>query len=117
MVIGRSHSIKDYPGQLTGLMMFSALAGALAAMFTTPKTGYEVRTRLKERGRRMKYRWQEYLRKDDDTDMGDLTTQARNRMTETAQKIKQEAVDTARETKQAANSRKPGGSKSKEGES
>lgn len=101
MVLGRSHSIKDHPG-FTGLMVLSALSGALAAMFTTPRTGYEVRTRLKERGRRIKSRWQEYMSDDTEADMGDLATQAKSRAATTTEKVKQDTAQTAKTAKDVA---------------
>lgn len=92
MVFARSHSIKDHP-ELTGLIMLSALTGALAAIFTTPRTGYETRTRLKERGRRMKDRWRDYMheRAEEAPDMGDLAEQAKSRAAEAARKAGQSA--------------------------
>lgn len=104
MVIGRSHSIKDHPG-LTGLMLISAVAGAVTAIFTTPRTGYESRTRIKERGRRMRDRLQEYMREDSEgPDLGDMAAEARAKAAETARKAKQDTAEKANEAKEAAKS-------------
>ena len=49
-MFARSHTIKDYPGQMAGLAAFSALIGAFAALLVTPRRGDEVRHGLKRRG-------------------------------------------------------------------
>ncbi len=54
--MSHSHSIKEYPWQVMGVMALGASIGAFTAMVLTPRTGVQVRNDLKQKGEVLKTR-------------------------------------------------------------
>lgn len=52
--MAHSHSIKQYPGQMAGIIAFSAAVGAGIAMLVSPKSGAENRDKIKQYMNEMK---------------------------------------------------------------
>lgn len=56
--MAHSHSIREYPGQLSAFMAVSAAVGAGAALLFTPRTGKQYREQIKLRAVTLKERLQ-----------------------------------------------------------
>ena len=97
-----THTVRDNPGQLTGVIMLSAAIGALVAMMFTPKRGQEMRASAKGKARTMvdtmkrnKGKFPHSMQNAADK-LADTASDASDRAKSTAAKVKDDTKSTAK---------------------
>src|SRR5437016_6317333 len=90
--MAHSHSIKEYPGQLAGIALLAAAAGAVSAVLFTPRRGTEVRNELRRRSFLMRNR----LRRSQDT-AKDAAEDTAEQMSDTMANAKRRATKGAKD--------------------
>jgi gas vesicle protein len=92
--MAHSHSVKQYPGQLAGILAIGAAVGAGAAMLFAPKSGAETRRQLRGHMDTMKFKMQKKAKP-----VSYKTDEGVERMKAAASKLKTQSKDTADKTK------------------
>jgi gas vesicle protein len=106
--MAHSHSVKEYPKQIVGVALISALAGAVSAVLFTPKKGADVRKLAKKNTLQAMDRFQKTQKANKSRAKrssarlaGDMTL-AKKRVRSTASKVKQDTKATAGRAKTTA---------------
>ena len=90
--MAHSHSIKQYPGQMAGIVAAGAAIGAGVALLFAPKTGADTRKQLKSRIADVKQKMQA-------SKVGEAAEKGAGKMKTTATDVKTSAKSAAREVK------------------
>ncbi len=88
--MAHSHSVTEYPKQLTGVMLLSAAVGAMAVLLFTPRRGKEVRGNIRHRL---------LVLRNDSANTIDI---AKDKVKSSAHKAREDATQTAKDVKSDA---------------
>lgn len=94
--MSHSHSIKQYPGQMAGIVAAGAAIGAGVALLLAPKSGADTRKQLKAQVAGMKQKMQS---SNFGAKVGDTAEKSADKIKATATDVKTGAKSAAREVK------------------